>query len=61
MYACVPENGGGFFEGVCAPCCVTANLRDPPPTHTSRISRGECWLQQERVGQTMCYLPHSIR
>jgi hypothetical protein len=32
MYACVPENGGGFFEGVSAPGNATAHLSDPPPT-----------------------------
>ena len=31
MYASVPENGGGFFEGVCTLSNATADLRDPPP------------------------------
>ena len=31
MYACMPEIGRGFFEGVCAPCKTTVNFRDPPP------------------------------
>jgi hypothetical protein len=31
MYACIPENGRGFFEGVCAPGNTTAIFRDPPP------------------------------
>jgi hypothetical protein len=32
MYDCVPENGGGFFEGVCASDNATAHLSDPSPT-----------------------------
>ena len=32
MYACIPENGGGFFEGVCTPSNATAHFCDPPPT-----------------------------
>jgi hypothetical protein len=31
MYACIPENGGGFFEVVCTPSNATADFRDPPP------------------------------
>ena len=31
MYACNLETGRGFFEGVCAPCKMTAHLHDPPP------------------------------
>jgi hypothetical protein len=31
MYACIPENGGGFFEAVCPPSNATANSSDPPP------------------------------
>jgi len=31
MYAYIPEIGGGFFEGVCAPSNATANFCDPPP------------------------------
>jgi hypothetical protein len=31
MYACIPEDGGGFFEGVCTPSDATAHLCDPPP------------------------------
>jgi hypothetical protein len=36
MYACIPENGGGFFEGVCTPSNATANFCDPPlpPLHS---------------------------
>ena len=30
MYACIPENGGGFFKGVCTPSNATANSCDPP-------------------------------
>ena len=30
MYACHPETGRGFFEGVCAPSNATANFCDPP-------------------------------
>jgi len=35
MYACIPEIGRGFFEGVCPPSNTAAHLRDPPP-HTIR-------------------------
>jgi hypothetical protein len=31
MYACIPENGGGYFEGLCPPSSATADIRDPPP------------------------------
>jgi hypothetical protein len=31
MYACIPEIGRGFFEGVYAPSSATAHLHDPPP------------------------------
>jgi hypothetical protein len=51
MYACTLETGRGFFEGVCAPGNATAHFRDPPPTHTSRISPGECWSQQGEWGR----------
>jgi hypothetical protein len=37
MYDCVPENGGGFFEGACAPSNATTYLRDPPPPRNTRI------------------------
>jgi hypothetical protein len=30
MYACIPDIGRGFFEGVCAPSNATAHFRDPP-------------------------------
>jgi hypothetical protein len=30
MYACIPESGGGFFEGVCTPSNATAHSYDPP-------------------------------
>jgi hypothetical protein len=30
MYACIPEIGGGFFEGVCEPSNATAHSYDPP-------------------------------
>jgi hypothetical protein len=35
MYACVPEIGGGFFEGVCAlndQNCISSD--PPPPCHS---------------------------
>jgi hypothetical protein len=38
MYACLPDIGDGFFDGVRAPCNATAYLRDPPPPLDSRIS-----------------------
>ena len=31
MYACAPETGRGFFEGVRSPSDATAHLHDPPP------------------------------
>jgi hypothetical protein len=31
MYACIPEIGRGFLEGVCTPSNTTAYLREPPP------------------------------
>jgi hypothetical protein len=36
MYACVPEIGGGFFEGVYAPSNATAHSCDPPPPSFQR-------------------------
>jgi hypothetical protein len=42
MYACIPEIGRGFFEGVCAPSNVTAYFGDPPPTPTHN-SLMACW------------------
>jgi hypothetical protein len=41
MYACIPEIGRGFFEGVCAPCETTAHFSDPPSPLDSRISSPE--------------------
>ncbi len=32
MYACIFENGCGFFQRVCAPSNAPAIFRDPPPT-----------------------------
>ena len=31
MYACIPQNTGGFFEVACTPSNATANIRDPSP------------------------------
>src|SRR5215204_859473 len=31
IYACMPENGGGFFEGVCGQGNQPFAFRDPPP------------------------------
>jgi hypothetical protein len=36
MYACIPEIGGGFFEGVRTPSNATANFRDPPHPTTQK-------------------------
>jgi hypothetical protein len=36
MYACIPEIGGGFFEGVRAPSNATAHSYDPPPPRNAR-------------------------
>jgi hypothetical protein len=36
MYACIPEIGGGFFEGVCVPGIATAIIRDPPYSATHK-------------------------
>ena len=30
MYACIPDIGGGFFQGVCTPSNAPVNFRDPP-------------------------------
>ena len=32
MYACIPENGGGFFQGACAPSNATVHFTRPTPT-----------------------------
>jgi hypothetical protein len=40
MYACVPETGRGFFEGVCTPSNATAYLHDPPLPLDSGIDSG---------------------
>jgi len=36
MYACIPENGYGFFEGVCTPSDANAHSCDPPPPCNAR-------------------------
>ena len=36
MYACIPEIGCGFFEGVSTPSNATANFRNPPPPSLKR-------------------------
>src|SRR5215216_2032599 len=36
MYACIPENGYGFFEGVCTPRNATAHSCDPPPPRNTK-------------------------
>jgi hypothetical protein len=36
MYACILENGLGFFEGVRAPNDATAYSYDPPPPPNTR-------------------------
>jgi hypothetical protein len=42
MYACIPEIGSGFFEGVCPPTNVTANFCDPPPPHNTKDPEPHC-------------------
>jgi hypothetical protein len=36
MYACIPEIGGGFFEGVCALSNTTTIFHDPPHLATAK-------------------------
>ena len=36
MYACVLENGLGFFEGMCTPSNATDHFCDPPPPRNAR-------------------------
>ena len=36
MYACIPEIGCGFFEGVCTLSNASAIFRDPPHTATQK-------------------------
>jgi hypothetical protein len=51
MYACVPEIGGGFFEGVCWLEDRPLVSRDPPPPLChSRIDPGRCVLAAHRSG-----------
>jgi len=42
MYANIPEIGGGFFEGACAPNTTTANFRDPPPPRNAKGPEPHC-------------------
>jgi hypothetical protein len=43
MYACIPENGGGFFEGVYPPSTTTACPRDPPPPPNTKEPEPRQW------------------
>jgi hypothetical protein len=36
MYACIPEDSGGFFERVCTPSNATVIFRDPPPPRNTK-------------------------
>jgi hypothetical protein len=36
MYACIPETGRGFFEGVCTLVDIPAQFCDPPPPSFER-------------------------
>jgi hypothetical protein len=42
MYACVPEVGCGFFEGVCEPSDATTHSCDPPPPRNAREPEPHC-------------------
>jgi hypothetical protein len=50
MYACVPEIGGGSFEGVCPLNNTTAHLHDPPPLFDSRVASKEVTQTLQRFG-----------
>ena len=56
MYACMPEIGRGFFEGVCAPSNATAHLHDPPP-YNSRI---EGWGWVAEMGGRLAGCAHPL-
>jgi hypothetical protein len=42
MYAYISENGGGSFDGVCAPSKATAHSYDPPPTRNTKEPEPHC-------------------
>jgi hypothetical protein len=46
MYACIPEIGGGFFEGVCRRENRPLAFRDPPLPLDSRIAPGGVVLSE---------------
>jgi hypothetical protein len=42
MYACIPDFGGGFFEGLCTPSNATAHSCDPSPPRIAREPEPLC-------------------
>ena len=42
MYACIPQIGGGFFEGVCTLSNAPANFSDPPPPRNTKEPEPDC-------------------
>jgi hypothetical protein len=44
MYACVPETGRGFFEGVCALATLALESSGPPPPLCA-------WIMDMNFGQ----------
>ena len=57
MYACVPEIGGGFFEGVCPASSAAAHLCDPPPTASQFANCSFPALQQIEHGSLHTSVP----
>ena len=51
MYACMPEIGGGFLEGVCAPNDETANSYDPLPPRNTKTGAPSPGLRPEKDHQ----------
>jgi hypothetical protein len=47
MYACVPENGGGFFEAVCTFSNATAHFRAPPSPRNTKTGAPPLGLRPE--------------
>jgi hypothetical protein len=47
MYACIPEDGGGFFEVACTLRYTTANFHDPPPPRNTKTGALAMGLRSE--------------
>jgi hypothetical protein len=52
MYAYISENGGGSFEGVCAPSKATAHSCDPPHHQRKRTGAPSPGLRPEVDSRT---------